>query len=731
MTVSSPESLTGPVEKIIFHDVESGFCVLLVKAKGRKEVATVVGYVLRVEAGDFIQASGAWLQDRKYGLQFKSEFLTVTAPTTMEGIEKYLASGLIKGIGPFFAKKLMEAFGETVFQVIEEEPDRLNKISGIGPSRAEKIIKSWADQKVIRDIMVFLHSHGISTARSVRIYKTYGAASIQVMTENPYRLARDIHGVGFISADKIAEKLGIEKTSSFRAQAGILYALTTVMKQGHCGYPVEKLLDLCQELLDIPRDLIQEALTRGIQEREVVQASLEGTPCVFLRFLYCAEKSLAEKIVALREGPLPWPSIPFKKAIQDVEQETSLTLSESQKHAIQKVLCSKVMIITGGPGVGKTTLVNSLLKILHAQNLKISLCAPTGRAAKRLSESTGYEAKTIHRLLETSFGQGGFTKNEDSPLASDVLVVDEMSMVDVPLMDSLLKALPPKAALFMVGDRDQLPSVGPGQVLASLIDSKAFPVIQLTEVFRQAAESTIIRVAHQINEGVVPSLDRRDKDSDFYFVEVEDPETALSKIVSLVTQKIPEKFGVSPLHDIQVLCPMGRGLVGTKTLTAELQKVLNPPSAQSLQRFGCQFSVGDKVMQIQNNYEKEVYNGDIGFIRLLNSEEFELTITFDNRDVVYGFDELDEIILAYAITIHKSQGSEYPVIVVPLMMQHYIMLQRNLIYTAITRGKKLVIVVGQRKALAMAVQNKKDQNRITLLTQSLSAAEETLTLPSL
>ncbi len=719
MSSSPIENLSGLVERVTYHNQDNGFCVLRVQVKGKKELLTVTGNASTISAGEFIQAAGQWHHDRQHGLQFKAQFLTATAPTTLEGIEKYLGSGLIKGIGPVYAKKLVQAFREDVFQVIEEESQKLLHVSGIGPLRAEKIIKGWSDQKAIREIMLFLHSHDISTARAVRIYKTYGPEAIKIITENPYRLARDIRGIGFISADKIAEKIGIEKTSMIRVQAGIAYALTTAMDDGHCGLPKDQLVPLCKELLEVSEGLIQHALALELSSGDVLLETIDERICVFLSGLAHAEKSISDRILKLQKGAPPWPSINVSSAIHWVEEKTNINLSSSQKQAIERALSSKVLIMTGGPGVGKTTLVNSILKILDAKKLNIALAAPTGRAAKRLSESTGLQAKTLHRLLETNPAEGIFAKNEKYPLSCDILVVDEMSMVDIPLMHALLKAVPPKAALLLVGDIDQLPSVGPGQVLADLIISNTIPVIRLTEVFRQAATSKIITTAHAINQGLMPDVTPADKESDFYFVDAEDPETAIIKILKLVTERIPKKFNYSPVADIQILCPMSRGIIGTRNLNIELQKALNPPTEKSIQRFGWHYSAGDKVMQIQNNYDKDVYNGDIGIIQCINQEESEITILFDNKEIVYEFGELDEIVLAYATTIHKSQGSEYPVVVVPIMMQHYTMLQRNLIYTAITRGKKLVIIVGQKKALAIAIKQKKDQRRWSTLKDKL------------
>ena len=700
MSIPSPEeTIVGLVERVTYHNAENGFCVLRVNVKGHKDLVTIVGNLHMISAGEFVQASGSWIHDRQHGNQFKAQFLKSTPPTSLEGIERYLASGMIKGVGPVYAKKLIAAFGVDVFEVIEASPERLRQVTGIGQSRATQIIKGWADQRIIRDIMLFLHSHKISTARAVRIYKTYGARAIEVITLDPYRLARDIRGIGFVSADTIAQQIGIEKNSLLRARAGIAYALTKAMDDGHCGLPHSLLLTSVQELLDIPYEL-------------VVQEIIDQMNCIFLSGLFHAEKAIAKKLMTLTQSPLPWSSIDAGVSIKWVEEQTSVSLSQTQKQAIEIALTSKVLVITGGPGVGKTTLVNSILKILETKKLRIALAAPTGRAAKRLFECTGMEAKTLHRLLETNPIKGGFSKNEDSPLACDLLIIDETSMVDAPLMHAVMKALPPTAALILVGDIDQLPSVGPGQVLSDLIQSNMIPVIRLTEVFRQASTSQIITAAHTINQGLMPELKvSADAESDFYFIQANTPEDALDKIIKMLKERIPMKFGFSPFTDIQVLCPMGRGIVGTKNLNVELQKVLNPPTDQSISRFGWSYSVGDKVMQIENNYDKSVYNGDSGIITSISHEESEVVIAYDERLVVYDFGECDEIVLAYATTIHKSQGSEYPAVIIPLMMQHYSMLKRNLIYTGITRGKKLVIVIGEKKALTIAVKQRGEQRR--------------------
>jgi exodeoxyribonuclease V alpha subunit len=671
-----------------------------------------------ISAGEFVQASGSWVNDRTHGVQLRASFLKATAPTTVEGIEKYLGSGMIRGIGPVYAKKLVRAFGEAVLDIVEQEPHRLREVMGIGPKRAERITAGWAEQKIIREIMLFLHSNGVGTSRAVRIYKTYEADAIRLISENPYRLARDIRGIGFRTADQIAAKLGIEKTALVRVRAGISFALAEAMDEVHCGLPADELVPLTQKLLEVPAELIVTALELELQDGTVIADDLDGRRCVFLAGLYRAEREIAEKLRALAAGKPPWPSIDASKAIPWVEKRTKLALAESQKEAIRVAVASKVLVITGGPGVGKTTLVNSLLKILLAKTLAIALCAPTGRAAKRLTESTGLEAKTIHRLLETDPRTGAFRRNEEMPLECDLLVVDETSMVDVPVMRALLRALPERAALLLVGDVDQLPSVGPGQVLADIIASGAVPVVRLTEVFRQAAESRIVVNAHRINHGLMPDFTSVEG-GDFYFVDATDAEDGVRKLLAIVQKRIPKRFGFDPIRDIQVLCPMNRGGLGARSLNIELQKELNPPGDVRIDRFGWTFCPGDKVMQVENNYDKDVYNGDLGVVSRIDMEEGELHVDFDGRAVTYAFGELDELVLAYATTIHKSQGSEYPAVVIPLTTQHYPMLQRNLVYTGVTRGKRLVVLVGQRKALAIAVKGARARRRWSKLREWL------------
>ena len=697
------EVLAGLVERVTFHNADSGFCVLRVKARGHRDLATVVGHAAAVSAGEWLTASGAWVHDRVHGRQFKARFARTSAPTSAEGIEKYLASGMIRGIGPVYAKKLAAAFGDRVFDVIEAEPARLRDVAGIGRVRAERIVGAWADQKVVREIMAFLHAHGVGTARAARIYKTYGADAVEVMTENPYRLARDVRGIGFKTADAIAVKLGIEKTAMTRVRAGIGYALGEAMGDGHCGLPVEELASLAADLLDVPEALVRTALDLELADGTVVAAAVAGADCVFLSGLHRAERVIAERLARLAGGPRPWPDVDAAKALAWVEERTGLSLAASQADAVRLALASKVLVVTGGPGVGKTTLVNAILRILAAKGVEMALCAPTGRAAKRLGEVTGFEAATIHRLLETDPRHGGFRRDGDRPLDCGLLVVDEASMVDVPLMQALLKAVPDTAALLMVGDVDQLPSVGPGQVLADVIASGAVPVVRLSEVFRQAARSRIVGSAHRINRGVLPELSKPEGDSDFYFVPAEDPQSAAARIVDLVKTRIPRRFGLDAVRDVQVLCPMNRGAVGARSLNAALQAALNPAGERKVERFGWTFAPGDKVMQFENDYDKEVYNGDVGCVEDVDVEAGELRARFDGLSVVYGFDELDALAPAYAATIHKSQGSEYPAVVIPVLTQHYPMLQRNLLYTGVTRGRRLVVLVGQRKALSLAV----------------------------
>lgn len=715
------EHLSGSVDRVTFHSEESGFCVLRVKVKGHRELITVIGSAASITPGEYIDCLGIWQNDKTHGLQFKAHHLKVVPPTTLEGIEKYLGSGMVKGIGPHFAKVLVKAFKEHVFDIIETEPERLKTLPGIGPKRIAKITGAWSEQKAIREIMVFLQSHGVGTGRAVRIYKTYGDESIEKVTENPYRLALDIHGIGFKTADTIAQKIGIAPDSLIRAQAGVRHVLQEFSGEGHCAAEWNYLVSEASKLLQIDTTILEQAILSEIEAENLVQEEIDGQPCLFLTPLQRAEQGVATSIKRLLTGHPSWGAIQADKAIPWVEQKTGLELSPSQQQAVQLALTSKMLVITGGPGVGKTTLVNSILLILKAKHLNVTLCAPTGRAAKRLSESTGLEAKTIHRLLEFDPKSFGFKRNKDNPLETELLVIDESSMVDIVLMNRLLAAVPDMAGLMIVGDVDQLPSVGPGSVLADIIASEVVPIVRLTEIFRQAATSKIITNAHRINKGQQPVNAEGAELSDFYFIPAKTPEEIHAKLIQVVTERIPKRFNFDPIRDIQVLTPMNRGGLGSHSLNSELQAKLNGSAEPKISRFGTTFSPGDKVIQTVNNYDKEVFNGDIGRILEIDVEEGELLIEYDGRSVNYEFSELDEVQLAYATSIHKSQGSEYQAVVIPLAMQHYTLLERNLIYTGVTRGKKLVIIIGQPKALALAVKNRKSNKRLTKLATRLSS----------
>ncbi|MGA7616027.1 MAG: ATP-dependent RecD-like DNA helicase [Thermoanaerobaculia bacterium] len=716
--------LSAIVDRITFHNPENGFAVLQVSVLPSRRHATVVARTPSIHVGENIEVSGEWKVDPVHGKQFDAQEIRVSLPRDPDAIEKYLGSGMINGIGPAFAHKLIRKFGADVIDVIEKTPEKLKKIPGIGPGRLRKITESWSRQRAVRDVMVFLHAHGIGPARAARIYRTYGDEAVRTIRENPYRLADDVRGIGFLTADAIAFTLGFQPDSEERGRAGVRYLLSEAMSEGHCALPREELLRRAEEQLKIPLPIAESALATEVAAGTLVIDRIGSREAVFLTAMRAAEQRIAANLRRLLNGDAPWPSIDPGAAIPWVEKKIGLELAHSQREAVGLFLRSKVMVLTGGPGVGKTTIVNAILSILGTKGIDVALGAPTGRAAKRLGESTGRTAKTLHRLLEVDPVEGRFNRDESHPLDADLVVVDESSMIDVPLMDALLRAIRSHAALLLVGDVDQLPSVGPGQVLSDVIGSGVVPVIRLREIFRQAAESRIIVNAHLVNEGVVPDLANTREDgtlSDFFFVKASDPEHAARMVVRVVAERIPERFGFQPRRDVQVLSPMRKGSVGVLALNQQLQAALNPEGANVgvVERYGNRFTVGDKVMQLVNDYERDVFNGDTGLVETVDPAAGRMDVRFDGRRVEYPFDALDALALSYATTIHKSQGSEYPAVVVPILTQHYTMLQRNLLYTAMTRGRKLVVLVGQRKAIEIAVHNDRSARRWSKLREWL------------
>jgi len=720
--------LQGQIERITYTNEENGYTIAKLKVYGQADLVTVVGNLMAPTPGEIIRMKGEWTNHPKFGEQFKVVHYKTAVPASVYGIQKYLGSGLIKGIGPIMAGRIVKKFGKKTLDVIEDDIERLSEVDGIGKKRIDMIKIAWADQKEIRDVMLFLQSHGISSGYATKIFKQYGNMSIQVVKKNPYRLATDIFGIGFVIADHIAEKLGFPKNSEIRVEAGILYVLNQLADDGHVYYLYEPLIERSEEILQVDREVVVKALgTISIDKRIVIEdlnedidGFIENKKAVYLAKFHLSENSIATQLKTLIDAPKSIRNIDTEKAIEWVQKRLSITLAEKQTEAVRCAAENKVMVITGGPGTGKTTIINAILRIFEKLRIDIMLAAPTGRAAKRMFETTGHEAKTIHRMLEYSIQKGGFQKNEGHPLGCHLLIIDEASMIDTILMHHLLKAIPPEATFIMVGDVNQIPSVGAGNVLKDIISSGSVPVVELNEIFRQAKESLIIVNAHKINNGIMPSLKPSgQKLGDFYFIEQEDPDEVLKIILDLTKERIPKKFGFDPVDDIQVLTPMHRGMVGAGNLNRELQKVLNPVE-EGLTRGNRNFRINDKVMQIKNNYDKEVFNGDIGRITRIDPENQEVVISFDGRDIPFDFSGLDEIVLAYAVSVHKSQGSEYPAIVLPILTQHYILLQRNLIYTGVTRGRKLVVMVGTRKALAIAVKNDKTQKRFTYLRCRLS-----------
>ncbi len=718
--------LRGQIERITYTNEENGYTIAKVKVYGQRNLVTILGNFMSPMPGEIVKMKGFWVNHPKYGEQFKVINYETSVPATVYGIKKYLGSGLIKGLGPVIAERIVKKFGDKTLDIIEKDINNLYQVDGIGEKRVSMIERAWQDQKEIREVMVFLQAHGVSSAYATKIFKQYGDRSIEVVKENPYRLAMDIFGIGFVTADNIAKKLGFDKNSPVRAEAGILYVLNQMADQGHVFYPYEALMEKCKEILEVEREVLTDAFGRIEEAKHIRIEDLNddieefeiNNKAVYLTQFHVCETGIAKRLKILANIPGSIRITDIDKALERIEKRLAIRLADKQKEAVKCALERKIMVITGGPGTGKTTIINAILKILFKAGAKVLLAAPTGRAAKRMSEATGHGAQTIHRLLKFSPSTGKFEKNYDSPLECDAIILDEASMIDTVLMYHLLKAVPNASTLILVGDINQLPSVGPGNVLKDIIASEAVPVVTLNRIFRQANKSRIIVNAHRINKGLMPKSDNNDPLTDFYFIEKQEPSDVLDIILRLVKERIPEKFGFNPIDDIQVLTPMHKGIVGAGNLNAELQKALNPEKDKIVrgQRI---FKKGDKVMQIKNNYDKEVFNGDIGRIIRIIPEDQELWISFDGKEIIYDYSDLDEIIIAYAISVHKSQGSEYPAIVMPVLIQHYMLLQRNLIYTGITRGRKLVVLVGTKKALAIGVKNDKPKKRYTHLSRRL------------
>ena len=724
------ERLRCVVERITYQNEQNGYSVIKCTAKGFNDLVTVVGTIPEVHVGAVLSLTGTWKVDAKYGRQFSIESFEETLPATVYGIEKYLGSGLVKGIGPKFARRIVQEFGAETLAIIEDNPDELIRVPGIGRVRVERIKKSWADQKEIKNIMLFLQGHDVSTAHATRIYKQYGADSINVVRENPYRLADDIWGIGFKTADTIATKLGFEKTAFVRLRSGLMYTLNKLAEEGHCYAVRDQLLETGSKLLEADTGALSATLDEMIQAEDVIVTPIPNTEdfAIYLPPFFYSEVGVQNRLKKINDVS------PEKPVSGQMQTEGGIEYDEVQLQAIETARTSKIMILTGGPGTGKSTTTMGIIRAFTG--LKVLLAAPTGRAAKRLSEVTGMEAKTIHRLLEFKPPEG-YKRKEDNPLEGDALIIDECSMVDVILMYALLRAVPDTMRLILVGDVDQLPSVGAGNVLRDMIASGVFPVVTLTKIFRQAAASRIITNAHRINHGEYPDLSNG-QGTDFFFQGTDDPEKAAPLIVDLVRNRLPRFYGVAP-QSIQVLTPMQRGVVGAANLNQILQAAVNPSVTDSrgnvtpeLRRGGYTFRSGDKVMQVRNNYDKEVFNGDIGTIQSIDMDDRTLSILFDDRSVEYDATELDEIVLAYATTVHKAQGAEYPIVVMPVMMTHFAMLQRNLLYTGVTRAKKTLVLVGQKKAVGYCVRNVTVDKRNTLLAERLAgkvAATPVFSLP--
>jgi exodeoxyribonuclease V alpha subunit len=721
-TRGSATTLVGVLERIVFANEENAWSVVRLAVPGHRDLVTAVGNLLGVQPGENLRLTGTWINDPKYGRQFRVASYATVVPATVVGIEKYLGSGLIRGIGKVMAARLVKAFGLETLDVIENRPGRLTEVEGIGPKRSREILRAWTEQREIKEVMVFLQSHGVSTHHAIKIYKTYGAQATEVVRQNPYRLAADVYGIGFQTADRIAAALGVPPDAPQRIEAGALYLLGQAADRGHLYLPRKALIEEAEKLLAAPAERVEQAIAALAETEQVVLEPLvdPAEQAVFLKALHAAESGIAARIRALlAQPPLPI-EIDLERALDWFEKRERIALAREQRQAIRSGLTRKVLVITGGPGTGKTTLVRGIVEILRRKGQRVLLAAPTGRAAKRLAEVTGAEAATLHRLLELNPKTRQFDRNREHPLSGDALIVDEASMLDTVLAYHTLRAVPDHGRLILVGDVDQLPSVGPGRVLADLIRSGAVEVVRLTEIFRQAERSLIVVNAHRVNQGSMPIVESVDSDGDFFFFERKEPEEIVDTIAQLVARRVPAKFGFDPLEQVQVLTPMNRGLLGTENLNEVLRNLLNPEGAM-VTRGGRSLRVGDKVMQVRNNYDLEVFNGDIGRVRAIDEVDQIVKVSMDGREVAYDFGSIDELVLAYACSIHKSQGSEYPCVVIPLHSTHYVMLQRNLLYTALTRAKRLAILVGEERALRIAVGNRRVRTRFSRLAERLAA----------
>ncbi len=716
------QKLSGTVERIVFSNKETGYTIAQLIVPGYKQWVTIVGNYLAPFPGERVEVYGKWHRHPTYGKQFQIETLISITPKTTNGIRNYLASGLIKGIGPKMADRIIDHFGEKTLTIIGTRAEQLAEVEGIGPKRIEMIRKSWERHQGTRDAMVFLQEYGITTKTALRILKQYGPTVVEIIRENPYQLAEDISGIGFKTADQLAMKLGFNKKADFRIRAGVIYQLHRLAEDGHVYFPWPRLIERTAEMLDLPPVHVEAALKQIVDDHTIILDSAvtasSNAPAAYLSHFQYSEKRIATNLMALFHGGKFTLAGDIAKVLKQVQKSMSIRLSADQIAAVKMALLRKVAVITGGPGTGKTTIIDVIVRVCTRLGRKVLMAAPTGRAAKRMAEATGQNALTIHRLLEFSYQKGGFQRHENRPLNCHCLIIDEASMIDTILMHQLLKAVPVDASLVMVGDVHQLPSVGAGMVLDDIISSGCFDVVTLKDIFRQSQTSRIIVNAHRINQGKMPDLSATRRKTDFYFRKREEPGEAADFVVNLVVEHIPRVFGFNPIRDIQVLTPMHKGLVGTGNLNRILQDRLNP-HGDAVRRGDFRLKTGDKVLQNKNNYDREVFNGDLGIIHHINPETQEVLVSFDDRMVPYTFEDIDELTPAYAISIHKSQGSEYPAVVIPLLTQHYMLLQRNLLYTAVTRGKQLVILVGSKKALGIAVNNATTQKRYTGLKKRL------------